>query len=365
MSVQNSLLEQEFGSPIFICGVARSGTTLLLSLLDCHPELNTLPEETYFYRQVLSRRFASVAFRAAEYALNDRLTRMIGRKFWRHLIATDKGSLQDHLFVWAKSVSSLDTDICAESARAQAATCDGPDHYWQCYLELYQTLQNSDIHGRRFWVEKTPSNERFTGLIDAQFGSTAQYLHIVRDPRDVAASRLLRSVTAKADRRRFLLSICQSWAMSVHLATINTGIAPDRYRCIRYEDLVRDPKNVMCGVANHLGISFNAILLTPTRRGELRILNTSHPTIHDGGAIVSTQIGRHPEVLSTDEIGYIENMLDSQMTAYGYVSEMHSDNCPSPRHSTMDSMVQTFKDALKRMQIKSIQKKVRNQASIS
>ena len=39
--------------PVFICGHPKSGTSLLRSMLDNHPELIVYPEETYFFRKFL------------------------------------------------------------------------------------------------------------------------------------------------------------------------------------------------------------------------------------------------------------------------------------------------------------------------
>ncbi len=39
----------------FIAGPAKSGTTLLTSLLDAHPELLVLPEETAYFPTVLTK----------------------------------------------------------------------------------------------------------------------------------------------------------------------------------------------------------------------------------------------------------------------------------------------------------------------
>ena len=38
--------------PIFISGFNKSGTTLLLSLLDYHPELVVIPEEFHYFQNV-------------------------------------------------------------------------------------------------------------------------------------------------------------------------------------------------------------------------------------------------------------------------------------------------------------------------
>ena len=42
-------------SPVFIAGHPKSGTSLLRSVLDSHPELVTYPEETSFFRRYLPK----------------------------------------------------------------------------------------------------------------------------------------------------------------------------------------------------------------------------------------------------------------------------------------------------------------------
>jgi len=44
-------------SPIFVAGHPKSGTSLLRSVLDSHPELVAYPEETSFFRRYLPRAF--------------------------------------------------------------------------------------------------------------------------------------------------------------------------------------------------------------------------------------------------------------------------------------------------------------------
>ncbi|MGE5223096.1 MAG: sulfotransferase, partial [Omnitrophica WOR_2 bacterium] len=39
--------------PVFICGHPKSGTSLLRSLLDSHPQVIVYPEETSFFRRYL------------------------------------------------------------------------------------------------------------------------------------------------------------------------------------------------------------------------------------------------------------------------------------------------------------------------
>src|SRR4030042_6895891 len=41
--------------PVFICGHPKSGTSLVKSILDSHPQLVVYPEETIFFRRFLPR----------------------------------------------------------------------------------------------------------------------------------------------------------------------------------------------------------------------------------------------------------------------------------------------------------------------
>ncbi len=51
-SIQHLPFEQR---ACFIAGQAKSGTTLLVALLDNHPELLVLPEETAYFPTVLTK----------------------------------------------------------------------------------------------------------------------------------------------------------------------------------------------------------------------------------------------------------------------------------------------------------------------
>ena len=52
MSIQTLPFDQR---ACFIAGQAKSGTTLLVALLDNHPELLVLPEETAYFPTVLTK----------------------------------------------------------------------------------------------------------------------------------------------------------------------------------------------------------------------------------------------------------------------------------------------------------------------
>jgi hypothetical protein len=60
----------------FIAGQAKSGTTLLVALLDSHPELLVLPEETAYFPTVLTK-YAPRGRRAVDYLTKQSLSNVL------------------------------------------------------------------------------------------------------------------------------------------------------------------------------------------------------------------------------------------------------------------------------------------------
>jgi hypothetical protein len=112
--------------PIIICGCPRSGTTLLMSLLDSHSEIHVIPFET----AVLQKR-----------------------------------ELKKRIF---------------KNARLNSAFIR-----WQ--LKSYLMSTKIKITARR-WCEKTPLNVLNTDEIRTVFNGRVQFINIIRDGRDVVSS---------------------------------------------------------------------------------------------------------------------------------------------------------------------------------
>src|SRR5438128_164057 len=90
-------------SPVFVCGPARSGTTLLMRLLDSHPDLAVLPGETYFYQDLLLQRRLSWLFvNISEFADLPKLPQILARPplSWFAFAARDR--LRRRLVIWGR-----------------------------------------------------------------------------------------------------------------------------------------------------------------------------------------------------------------------------------------------------------------------
>jgi len=105
----------------------------------------------------------------------------------------------------------------------------------------------------------------------------ARFVHIVRDGRNVAlsfldrADPLLPSLTLPAAAAR--------WRRRVLAArTAGAVLGPQRYREIRYEDLLDEPEGVLTGLCTFLDLDFSPQMLQYAERG--REVTRDYPTLH-------------------------------------------------------------------------------------
>lgn len=251
--------ENFFNRPVFITGFNKSGTTLLLSLLDWHAKLLVFPEELHFCRTVLLSKHPRAAMR------NDTGIRMFLGDEYMQGWSQGKSWNQDGYpgFDKAGFCRSLDRmDIQPGGV--------GRWRYLQSVLHEFARKAGMPNRGLTRWVSKTTQNEVHFPLIQRVFRNDAQWLYVVRDPRDVFTSLLKRAEHAGEERQspeRSLIEFASVWQQQVRVALKYAGQS-NRFRLIRYEDLLSDAENVMKGCAEFLGVQFDRSMLQPTRCGQ-------------------------------------------------------------------------------------------------
>ena len=243
-------------APVFILGSHKSGTSLLRSLLDNHHDLAVMPAETHFFQYngywvdyKLRRRLPSHPHAPSmETAL-------------RNYISDHKGGHGPYSA--NPGFDAFDMDACLSFVKNKAAT--SIQERYELYMgAIYNSFFGENLPDNKRIVEKSVENAEFARILRMLFPDSF-FIHIVRNPYATLTSiRKSKSVR----HYPFLGNIISSLYNSFYYLSKN-GIGFDRYKIIRYEDLINNTDAVMREIAEFIHIKFDDILLKPTSKGGL------------------------------------------------------------------------------------------------
>ena len=278
-------------------GTGRSGTTALRDALALHPDVLAFPELRFavdpdglvdFYRQSLAgwspyhadvrlRRLRALLRRVARDApavsLAARAARRLGldRRLGRALPAylghraldvcptfsEHAGRLveafTDYTFAgaWTGTPGGAPAEVRVGGPYEPAALAQALGGFWRAVAA--DSLGHA---GRRFFLDKqTWSVLWFDAVLELL--PEARLVHIVRDPRDVAASTATMrwGPSDPALAARWTADVLERWAR------VREAVPPDRVLEVRLEDLAAEPEAVLRQTCAFLGLSWHDALL--------------------------------------------------------------------------------------------------------
>lgn len=288
--------------PVFICGHHRSGTTLLVSLLDGHSELLVAPNELHFFKTFLPR--------AHELSVPEK--KVFAREFLLHVLNPE--NVYYRLFL-----SHVSCELAIETFDQVLPEIPRPSDYLDAAVFAYGKASGQLRPAVQWWVEKTPQNERHHNYIFSWW-EQAKCIHMIRDPRDVYTSFKRRSLERNR-RLPTVAGIAQRWKESATLALENVRrYGAERYIRVRYEDLVLEPAQEMKRICSALNIQEDAILYQPTKGGGT-VDWKGNSLKKDFSGISPKGVGRWKEHLEKEEIAQLEVLLGPTMREHGYTLE--------------------------------------------
>jgi hypothetical protein len=143
----------------------------------------------------------------------------------------------------------------------------------------------------------------------------AQFVHVVRDGRDVAASNIT------LGEEWSLKTVEEAAAAWLYAVERPPKVAPEgRYLELRYEDLVSDPRPTLERVVEFLGIPWDDALL---RHAELPHALHQNPWAHPSAettaqALSAAKVGRHRTELTPEQIEEYERLAGHELERLGY-----------------------------------------------
>jgi hypothetical protein len=278
---------------LFIGGCPKSGTTLLLSLLDSHPQLVVVPEETSYLEERLHYRALKTPQARLARLLEQTNLRLLAQGRFEPERECDSPDVRDY--------SHFDYSRFLKLAEQFVGAAENDDSLlFSEVLRAYAMVLGADWRNCVRWVEKSTSNEDQLRTLNELF-PTAKVIQVMRDPRAVFASRKKRLAAkgsySKAHR------LVREWNRNARLIP-RLRRDPSRFLILRYEELVKDPTAKLQEVCRFGGFEFRSQMLNPTRAGRQWEGNSSFQPSFQG--INPATVDQWKGYLTQHEIWWIE-----------------------------------------------------------
>ena len=276
--------------PIFIIGSERSGTTLVLAILACHPRI-AVPEVTWYYPR----------FRPYVHTYGD-LGNIDNFNTLAHEMA--HGLRVPYWRMADASPASFGDEIAARAADIEKS-------FAGVFCAMFERYAAHVSKPR--WGEKTPGNVFYVEQILQDFPN-AQFVYIYRDCRD-ASAEFIDSQFGPTNA----YSAAVMWRDGQQaVKRFRDSLGADQWFNIRYEEFVRNPVESLKNMCAFLGEEYSDSLMdfhaTPVaqRRGKTKDnWALAHP-------ITDRHVGIYKNQLSLNQQGIMSWVAGDLMRELGY-----------------------------------------------
>lgn len=280
-------IASSYVTPLFIISAGRSGTTLLRSMLAAGGQIAIPPEI-----QVLPK--LPVKFLAYQ---------SLGWEDLANLIIAEFES--SHYFdFW---------DINLKSAYKQVKNLPESERSLSRIIEIIMMEYAAQkFPEAKKWGDQSPLNTFYLPYIRRVFPQ-AQYLHLVRDGRDVISSMV------KRHGDEYLEEAVYRWNTSIsRVRSFQKQANPENVLEIKYENLVQHPEETLIKVCSFIKVDYKQVMLDywklPTTI-ESKV-DSFHKNLDK--PVFSSSIGAWKERLSIDQQQYIMQRISHFLHEAGY-----------------------------------------------
>lgn len=286
-------------------GFAKSGTTLLITLLDGHPDLVVFPEELRFFHHRCDRRDgmgAAEALLACPNIQNLAIDRM---EVGETVEYRDAG-------VGEFDYSALDFDLMNDLVRGAFRAFSGPRDRLRAVFGAYLLAQGKDPRtSPAIYTSKAPHNEIFMHRWQRTLGRDARYVISVRDPVELYYS--LSKVSGFMETKPPAPApYARNYVGRYRRARL---MAPGQVFFQRYEELTTDSERCIREIAEFCGIPADESLFTPTKNGVPWSGNSTRG-LRGAKVFKNPMVAR--EKLPAETVSLIERKTASVARALGY-----------------------------------------------
>ncbi len=274
----------DFSRPVFIVSAPRSGSTLFRLILDAHPRL-AVPSPAWLYEMVYPYLYSYGDLASPENFM---------------ALAED---IFENPFIKNMKLDITPKDLVSASEEPT-------------FRGLYDALHRhyAERTGKERWGEKSPRNSFWMEEIKGDFPD-AQFVHIVRDGRDMAIDI--------ADSPEMLPENIYSGA---HVWKDFTGAAhgsgkrmgDSDYYVIRYEDLCAEPEDALKKLCEFLGEDFDAQMLAHHQTESSKNWSSLPNHVKSGRPISTQYCEMYKTRLPADDVSALEEVMGDLLVEFGY-----------------------------------------------
>ena len=272
--------------PFFIVGNDRSGTTMLRLILDRGPDV-AIPPESMFLTDLAGAYAAGRPHDAQDAA------RLVA-EVWKH----------PKVSRWGLRGGPPPVPDGLDSRAAYRFAVEAP-------FRAYAAQE-----GKPRWADKTPHYVHHVDHLLALWPA-ARFVVLVRDGRDVALS--LRRMPFGPNNA---WAAAQWWARGVRAGERARREHPDAVRVVRYEDLVRRPREVVAEVCAFLDLRFEDDMLALERVDRGKVVSDQaswFPTLFEG--VNTRSVERWRREMRPRDRRVFSHLAGTELAALGYPVE--------------------------------------------
>ncbi|MES2515229.1 MAG: sulfotransferase [Bacteroidota bacterium] len=291
----------------FILSTGRTGSTLLSSMLNTHPEILSVSEEPFAYN--LYPKYKNVT----------NWTDTIIDQFCYDFYLFSEGKLEPQ---FGKKENIIDL------LKEHRSILTGENAIKLAYFAFFPNKDKSRVNAI---VDKELKFHHFLNEVSG-FYPQSKFIVLSRDPRDNVLVKIKRAIKKK--KKPSTLFLAKTW--NYEYAMLNkklSRINKDRYMLVKYEDLVKKPEEVLKKITTFLNIPYNEIMLTyddnikeEVKRSASDIGHTvkQHLSLfHEGltQKVNTEKIGLWKKELSEQENNLVWSICEDTALTNGYMAD--------------------------------------------
>ncbi len=299
--VDGTGLNEKLENPIFVTGYMHSGTTLTQKVLGGHEQVFAGGGETrhFSHLSVIERRYPDLK---DEDVLTEYVTYLLQVICTGYARVNLNGPGDDSLEV----IESC--GLTSEDINQLASLAEQNRDYATLLGTAYDYLTAKA--GKQRWLDKSPDYMSYLDKILTLYPG-GKVVIIVRDPRDILASKLRRT---KKSGNYDPVWDSLAWRGAVRAGERAKKQYPDKVTIVRYEDLVTEPRATIQRLCEFLDLEYSDDMLS------VSWINTSTTGL-EGSGIGTGAMGKWRNVLQPEDVYLCQRLAKGEMAENGYEAE--------------------------------------------